>query len=292
MTIAPESPTPRFVRADGPDKVTGTGRYAADLTLTGQLFAKFRYAGVPHGRITKLDTSAAKAIPGVFAVLTQDDVPDLRYGDGIKDRTLFAKDVVRYEAEIVAAVAAVSAEVAQAAVDAIVLEIEPLPAVVDLEAALAPDAPLVHEDWESYENPWECIRDRNDASYSSLQKGDVDAGMAEADHVVTGRYLADGSHAAPIEPRGIVRIDGVDVCDMGLQDLRDRIAVVPQEAALFGGSLRRNLDPFNRYPDAMLWSALETVQLKDKVEHLPGKLYAEMVDYGSNFSLGERFESF
>ena len=204
MTIAPESPTPRFVRADGPDKVTGTGRYAADLTLTGQLFAKFRYAGVPHGRITKLDTSAAKAIPGVFAVLTQDDVPDLRYGDGIKDRTLFAKDVVRYEAEIVAAVAAVSAEVAQAAVDAIVLEIEPLPAVVDLEAALAPDAPLVHEDWESYENPWECIRDRNDASYSSLQRGDVDAGMAEADHVVTGRYLADGSHAAPIEPRGIV----------------------------------------------------------------------------------------
>ena len=95
-----------------------------------------------------------------------------------------------------------------------------------------------------------------------------------------------------IEPRGIVRIDGVDVCDMGLQDLRERIAVVPQEAALFGGSLRRNLDPFNRYPDAMLWSALETVQLKDKVEHLPGKLYAEMVDYGSNFSLGERFESF
>ena len=62
-----------------------------------------------------------------------------------------------------------------------------------------------------------------------------------------------------------------------------------QEASLFGGSLRRNLDPFNRYPDALLWSALDTVQLKVKVEHLPGKLYAEMIDFGNNFSLGERY---
>ena len=61
-----------------------------------------------------------------------------------------------------------------------------------------------------------------------------------------------------------------------------------QEASLFGGSLRRNLDPFNRYPDALLWGALDTVQLKVKVEHLPGKLYAEMIDFGNNFSLGER----
>ena len=67
--------SPRFVRADGPDKVTGSGRYTADLTLTGCLAAKFRYAGVAHARIRRLDVSAARSMPGVFAVLTADDVP-------------------------------------------------------------------------------------------------------------------------------------------------------------------------------------------------------------------------
>ena len=65
----------RFIRADGPDKVTGSGRYTADLNLTGMLYAKFKFAGVSHGRITRLDTSKAEALPGVFAVATHADVP-------------------------------------------------------------------------------------------------------------------------------------------------------------------------------------------------------------------------
>jgi CO/xanthine dehydrogenase Mo-binding subunit len=93
----------RTIRADGPEKVTGSGRYAADLTLTGMLHAKLRYAVVAHGRITRLDTTRARELPGVFAVITQADVPDVRYGPFVKDRTLFAGDVVRYEGEIVAA---------------------------------------------------------------------------------------------------------------------------------------------------------------------------------------------
>ncbi|HNJ98454.1 MAG TPA: molybdopterin-dependent oxidoreductase, partial [Ilumatobacteraceae bacterium] len=195
---------PRFVRADGPDKVTGSGRYTADLTLTGMLAAKFKYAGIAHGRITRLDTSAAKAIPGVFAVLTQADVPDVRYGAMIFDRTLFAKDVVRYEGEIVAAVAAVDAATAQRAVDAIVVEYEPLPVVNDPEAALAADAPLVHPEWESYGAYRKLVRKGNDASFSSITKGDVEAGFAAADTIIRSRYEADGSHAAPIEPRAVV----------------------------------------------------------------------------------------
>lgn len=195
---------PRFVRADGPDKVTGSGRYTADLTLTGMLAAKFKYAGIAHGRITRLDTSAAKAMPGVFAVLTQADVPDVRYGGMVFDRTLFAKDVVRYEGEIVAAVAAVDAATAQRAVDAIVVEYEPLPVVNDPEAALADDAPLVHPEWESYGAYRKLVRKGNDASFSSITKGDVEAGFAAADTIVRSRYEADGSHAAPIEPRAVV----------------------------------------------------------------------------------------
>jgi CO/xanthine dehydrogenase Mo-binding subunit len=197
----------RVVRADGPDKVTGSGRYTADLTLTGQLAAKFRYAEVPHARIVRIDTSAARAIPGVFAVLTADDVPDVRYGPFVADRTLFARDVVRFEAEIVAAVAAITPEVAQRAVDAIVVEYEPLPSLVDVEALLGPDAPLVHEQWADYDGNEAIVRDRNTASFSSITKGseaEVDEALAGAHTVLTSRYVADASHAAPIEPRAIL----------------------------------------------------------------------------------------
>jgi len=194
----------RTIRADGPDKVTGTGRYAADLTLTGMLHAKLRYAGVPHGRITRLDTTRARALPGVFAVLTQADVPDVRYGPYVKDRLLFARDIVRYEGEIVAAVAALTPEIAQEAAEAIELEIEPLPAVNDVEAALADDAPLVHDDWADYEVEEGVERSRNVAAFSAIERGDVEAGMASADEIVRTRYVADASHAVPIEPRAIV----------------------------------------------------------------------------------------
>ncbi len=195
---------PRFIRADGPDKVTGSGRYTADLTLTGMLAAKFLYAGIAHARITKLDVSAARAIPGVMAVLTDADVPDVRFGPFVQDRTLFARDVVRFEGEVIAAVAATTAAIAQQAVDAIVVEYEALPVVTDLEAALTAQSPLVHTEWASYGAAGELVRDGNDASYSSISKGDIAAGMAEADHVVTSRYVADGSHAVPIEPRAVV----------------------------------------------------------------------------------------
>ncbi|MCB1000153.1 MAG: xanthine dehydrogenase family protein molybdopterin-binding subunit [Acidimicrobiales bacterium] len=204
MTVTEPAPTSRFVRADGPDKVTGSGRYAADLTLTGVLQAAFRYADVTHGRITRLDVEPARSMPGVLAVLTAADVPDVRYGPFVADRTLFARDVVRFEGEIVAAVAATSAEIARRAAAAIVVEYEPLPIVNDVEAALAPDAPLVHADWASYGAADPIVRDRNDASYASITKGDADAAMADADIVLSSRYVADASHAAPIEPRAVL----------------------------------------------------------------------------------------
>ncbi len=203
------SESTRFVRADGVDKVSGSGRYTADLQLPGMLTAKFAYAGVAHARIVSLDVSAARAVPGVLAVLTDADVPDVRYSPVIPDRTLFARDVVRFEGEILAAVAATSAAAADEAVAAINVEYEPLPVVNDIEAAMADDAPLVHPDWDGYEVSGDTIGGaaagyRNTASFSSLNRGDADAGLAEADHVVTSRFVADGCHAAPIEPRAVV----------------------------------------------------------------------------------------
>src|SRR4249919_2087578 len=85
-----------FIRPDGKEKVTGAGRYTADLTLTGTAYAAFRYADHAHARIHRLDTERARRFPGVVAVITQDDVPDVRFGGFVQDRTLFAKDVVRF----------------------------------------------------------------------------------------------------------------------------------------------------------------------------------------------------
>ncbi len=195
---------PPFMRADGPDKVTGSGRYTADLNLTGQLVAKFLYAGVSRGRIVTLDVDAARALPGVFAVLTNADVPDVRYSYGLADRTLFARDEVRFEGEVVAAVAAIDDETAQRALDAIQYVVEELPPVVDLEAAIGNDAPLVHPDIDTYKVSGDTPHSGNIATHSTIAMGDAEAALANADHVVTGRYISDASHAAPIEPRAVV----------------------------------------------------------------------------------------
>ncbi len=199
---ATEAPT--FIRPDGKEKVTGGGRYTADLTVAGQLHARFRYADHTRARIVSIDTSQARALPGVLAVLTHEDVPDVLYGQLVKDRRLFAKEEVRYEADVVAAVAAMTPEIAREAVALIDIAYEPLSPVSDPELALEPDSPLVHSDWSSYEAEEGMVRDGNVLGHSTIVKGDAAAAMAEAEVVVRSRYVADGSHGVPIEPRAVV----------------------------------------------------------------------------------------
>lgn len=193
-----------FIRPDGKEKVTGAGRYTADVSLAAQLYARFRYADHPRARIIRIDTTRAKQVPGVLAVLTHEDVPDVLYGQMAKDRRLFAKDEVRFEADVVAAVAAMTPALADQAVGLIDVEYEPLAPVTDPEQALADDAPLVHQDWASYEADENLARDGNVLGHSTIVKGDAQQAMAQADVVVKSRYLADGSHGVPIEPRAVV----------------------------------------------------------------------------------------
>jgi CO/xanthine dehydrogenase Mo-binding subunit len=202
-SLAPAA-APKLIRQDGRDKVTGTGRYAADLTVTGMLHGTFRMSAISHARIRRIDTTAARALPGVHAVITAADVPDVRYGAFVRDRTLFARDVVRWEGELIAAVAAATPDLAARAAALIEVDLEPLPAVTDLEAATRPDSPLVHADWGTYEVDENVVRDGNVASRSTIVKGDAAAGMAEAEIVIKNRYVADGSHAVPIEPRALL----------------------------------------------------------------------------------------
>ena len=203
MSVAETEPAP-FLRPDGKEKVTGSGRYTADLSLTGQLHAKLRYADHTHARVLSVDASRARALPGVLAVLTHEDVPDVLYGDLVQDRRLFARDYVRFEGDVVAAVAALTPEIAAEAAAAVEVEYEPLETVSDIEAALADDAPLIHADWESYEADDDLGLNGNVLGYSTIVKGDVDAGMAEAEIVVRGRYVTDSSQGAPIEPRALL----------------------------------------------------------------------------------------
>jgi CO/xanthine dehydrogenase Mo-binding subunit len=201
---AVEEPRAHFVRPDGHEKVTGSGRYTADLTLTGEAYAAFRYADHPHARIVRIDTSAARALPGVIAVLTHHDVPDVLYGGMVQDRRLFARDAVRFEGDIVAGVAALTPEIARRAAALVAVELDPLPVVSDFEGALAEGAPLVHPDWEAYAGDEALGRDGNLLGFSTIVKGDVDAALESAEVVVRGRYVTDPVQGVPIEPRAIV----------------------------------------------------------------------------------------
>ena len=193
-----------FVRQDGKEKVTGTGRYTADLSFTGMAHAKFRYADHSHAKILKIETSKAKALPGVVAVVTQADVPDVRFGAFVQDRYLFAKDRLRFEGEIVAGVAALTEEIAAEAARLIEVEYEPLPVVTDFVAAMEDDAPLVHPDLESYEKDENIVASGNTIAYHTIVKGDAVAAMGGAEVVVKSNYESDASQGVPIEPRAVV----------------------------------------------------------------------------------------
>src|SRR6266496_3633838 len=126
-----------FVRPDGKEKVTGSGRYTADLDLTGQLHARFRYADHTRARIVRIDTSRARALPGILAVLTHEDVPDVRYGQLVKYRRLFAKEEMRFEDDVITAITATTPELAEQTVELIEIEYEPLQPMTNVEATLA-----------------------------------------------------------------------------------------------------------------------------------------------------------
>src|SRR5947207_7558689 len=134
-------------RVDAVDKVTGTARYAADMNLPGMLWGKFVRSPHPHARIKRIDTSRAEALPGVRAVITQRSlgadatVESEDKVHGIKaSRKLFCDEHVRYQGEMIAAVAADSAEIAAQAIELVEVDYELLPAVDDVLEAVKPDA--------------------------------------------------------------------------------------------------------------------------------------------------------
>jgi len=191
-------------RRDGQAKVDGSALYTADLTRPGMLHARLLLAGRPHARVRALDTSRAKRVAGVRAVITADDVPNRRYGLSIADRSLFARDVVRFEGEIVAAVAATTLEAAEAGVRAISVEFDDLEPLLDPEKNLADPSALVHPEFATYVQSRPDTSCGNDCAYVSIVNGDAQRALATAEIVVESRFATDMSHPLSIEPHAVL----------------------------------------------------------------------------------------
>ncbi|MHA6793603.1 xanthine dehydrogenase family protein molybdopterin-binding subunit [Pseudonocardia bannensis] len=259
MTVIGE----RIPRSDGQSKVSGEAIYGVDYAEPGMIWGALLRSPVSSGRITRLDTTAAMAMPGVHAVLTAADAPDAYAGWVLRDQRLFAVDRVHFEGQPIAAVAADTLAQARAAAAAIDLEIEPLPAVVDLDHALSPDAPLVHPDWESFvptAGP-DFPRGGNLAAESISDPPGVDEAFARAHRVISDEFVAQRQYQAYIEPKSAVGIfrDGrytIHTAHQFPYNVRDRVSqflnVRPSAVRVvghtigggFGAKLDASLEPY------------------------------------------------
>jgi aerobic carbon-monoxide dehydrogenase large subunit len=197
----------RIKRNEDPRLLTGQALFVDDVHLSGMLHVAFVRSPYAHARLGQIEVSAALAMEGVTAVYTADDLGDYwQHGPLLvppppiedivfheRTQVPLARDKVRHLGEIVAMVVAESRYIAEDAANELLVDYDPLPAVVDLEEAVAADAPLVHEDLPS-----------NVGAHVVQQKGDYEAAKAEAALVLKRRFLYDRGTAAAMENRGIV----------------------------------------------------------------------------------------
>jgi CO/xanthine dehydrogenase Mo-binding subunit len=192
-------------RAEGPEKVSGAAVYPADINLPGTLVGKCLRSPYPYARITSIDVSAARRVPGVRAVLTGSDIPDLLVGRMLRDMPILARDVVRFVGQKVAAVAADDADSAEEALSLIEVEYEELTPVLDPLEALQPNAPVLHPEFQRYSGRSNRPQEHpNLVDHNVWRKGDVEQGFAEADHVFEHTFRTQHQHQAYIEPHASV----------------------------------------------------------------------------------------
>jgi len=177
-------------RPEANKKVTGEAIYTDDISFPGMIFGATLRAGIPHGRVKKLDISKAKALPGVKAVLTAEDIPGrVNHGEIIQDWPALVGigEKARYVGDAIAIVAADTQEIALKALDLIDLEMEPLPMVTNAVDAKKDDAPLVHESG-------------NLLKHIKVDKGDIQKGFKESDVIIEDTYFTPSYDHAFMEP--------------------------------------------------------------------------------------------
>ena len=198
----------RMTRTEDPRLLTGQALFVDDVQMPGMLHAAFLRSDYAHARLKSIDVSAAGSVrawwlsipPRIWATTWRPSPPNVSPPPGMPGVTFYSrtpvplvKDKVRHAGEALAVVIAESRYIAEDAVEDIWADLEPLEAVVDLETALDPDAPLVHDDLES-----------NLAAHLVQEKGDYEAARKQADLVVKRRIIIDRGAAGAMENRGIV----------------------------------------------------------------------------------------
>ncbi|HJO75045.1 MAG TPA: xanthine dehydrogenase family protein molybdopterin-binding subunit [Rhodospirillales bacterium] len=204
----------RTRRPDGPDKVTGRARYGDDMIVPGMLYAKILRSPHAHAKILSIDTSKARALKGVKAVITSADIPDHPlskppYGPITTDfhdisRNVMAREKVLYDGHAIAGVAATSERIARAAIKLIDVEYEVLPHVLDPLEASKPDAPVLHDHQFTHGIDPAPGKPSNVFRVVTGGRGDVEKGFADADVIVEREFTSQPVHQGYIEPQACI----------------------------------------------------------------------------------------
>ena len=224
------------IRVDGVPKVTGSAKYTVDTRLPGTLHGRILRSPIPHARIVSIDTSAAASLKGVHSLLIAADIPNLSQGRSIFDHPVLARDRVRFAGDKVAVVAADTPEIAEAALELIEVEYEEMPGIFSIEAATAPDAPILHPEFDSYIARHDAPREHpNECGRMVREKGDIDAGFAAADQIFDHRFTTSVVHQVYMEPHAcVVNVEG------------DKVTIWSSNKA--GFDLRRQISESARIP--------------------------------------------
>jgi xanthine dehydrogenase molybdenum-binding subunit len=261
----------RPIRHDGVDKVTGRAKYGADVRLSGLLAGVVLRSPHAHARIKSIDSSKARALPGVRAIITHRDLREpgshvVDLGEGAVNlkhlsNNILAADKVLYRGQAVAAVAADTVHIAEEAARLIQVEYETLPAVLDVRAAMQPGAPLLHDDVFTDELGKPGTKPSNVAKHFRFERGDVARGFAKAKVVVEREFHTATVHQGYIEPHNATALWNADghltiwTSTQGAFTVRQQVAelvdlpisrvkVVPMEiGGGFGGKIRVYLEP-------------------------------------------------
>jgi CO/xanthine dehydrogenase Mo-binding subunit len=187
-----------FPRLDGPAKVAGKTRYLPDIEVPGMLYASMALARRPHAHIRSISLSRALSQSGVVCIAGGADVPgENQIGLLVQDQPLFASERARYEGDCIAIVGACSPEIAERGASLVDVDYEDLPAVPDIESAMKPGAPAVHEGG-------------NVAVERNLLKGDPDSGERESDLVLEDTFYSPVQEHAYLETQGALAVPGAD----------------------------------------------------------------------------------
>ncbi len=207
-------------RPDGVDKVTGRARYGDDMIVPGMLHGKILRSPHAHANIVSIDTSQAEALDGVKAVVTSADIPDHPmaqppYPPIVNDfhdisRNVMAREKVLYDGHAVAAVAAISEEIARDAIKLIKVEYKVLQHILDPREAAQPDAVVLHEDLFTYGVEPKPTKPSNIFRVMHGERGDLDAGFTEADLVIEREFSSQPVHQGYIEPMACIATTSED----------------------------------------------------------------------------------